>query len=256
MIESYPHHAGRAREGFAHAGQQSARSAETSPQRTVFVHPGLRECLDSANALWEKIFAPSCRIEFADYPALTGRDDLDGAPILLPVNTEYQAENLRAVRARHAMGLIVAVTNDITGHSTYFAIRSGANFVVNLAISGDRQAEILRGQLREHARTTQPATAPTPLAATGGTRRPAAVRDLPTTKPRRRTLDDSDKLLIQMLRSSMTVAEIARHCYMSERSMYRRIRQLYDKVGVASRAELVRSSSGDDPGLSVTVLSA
>jgi DNA-binding NarL/FixJ family response regulator len=52
----------------------------------------------------------------------------------------------------------------------------------------------------------------------------------------------------------MTVAEIARLNYLSERSMYRRIRSLYDTLGVDSRAELVRSKPRSDVSFPLTVL--
>nr|WP_203236647.1 response regulator transcription factor [Nocardia panacis] len=175
-----------------------------TPPQTVLAHPGLREFLDP---LGGELFPSTYRIAFADYDTLLADIAPDVAAIALPVGTEQQAELLRAVRAQRAMTLIVAVTNDVTGHATYFAIRAGANFVVNVAISGDRQTETLRAHLSGHR------------------------------SPVRR--DDTE--LLDMLRSSMTVAEIARRSYMSERSMYRRIRSLYDALGVVSRAELLRT---------------
>ncbi|MGW0246726.1 helix-turn-helix transcriptional regulator [Nocardia goodfellowii] len=222
----------------------------------VFAHPSLHEYLD-ANEMWMMTFARSYQIEFADYDELVSRGDVSGAPIMLPVNAEYQAESLRSIRARHAVGLIVAVTNDVTGHSTYFAIRSGANFVINVAIPGERQAEMICSQMRESTRHASKSPRPT-------------VRGSSTTKPHielghppklgeapspegptslgadssRKMLSESDVRLLGLLRSSMTVAEIARLNYVSERSMYRRIRSLYDMVGVASRTQLMGSTAG------------
>ncbi|KAA8886349.1 hypothetical protein F3087_24225 [Nocardia colli] len=195
-------------------------------------------------------------MEFADYDELTARGDIDGAPIVLPVNSEHQAEKLRSIRSIHAMGLIVAVTNDVTGHSTYFAIRAGANFVINIAISGERQAEILRAQLLDHARPVVENQRPpmrgvalnhdSNIRRTESARRPdlkSAPRDIPRPGAQngRGVLDEFDTRLLRMLRTSMTVAEIARLNYLSERSMYRRIRNLYDTLGVESRAELVKA---------------
>lgn len=229
----------------------------------AFAHPSLRDYLDPANGPCGSLLAPAFQLEFADYDELTARGDVDGAPIVLPVNTEHQADRLRSIRATHAMGLIVAVTNDLTGHSTYFAIRAGANFVVNIAMSIERQAELLRTQLLDHVRSAR------------GNRR-SAVREavpnrsaqelprnrniLPTMEIRRpgakrprATLDEFDTQLLRMLRTSMTVAEIARHHYLSERSMYRRIRNLYDTLGVHSRAELVSSAPRDDISAPLTM---
>ncbi|MEV6426939.1 hypothetical protein [Nocardia sp. NPDC051463] len=66
-----------------------------------------------------------------------------------------------------------------------------------------------------------------------------------STDTSRKVLSESDVRLLGMLRSAMTVAEIARLNYMSERSMYRRIRNLYDTVGVEGRSQLRRSATAD-----------
>ncbi len=218
-------------------GRNQAGSAPDLNGPLVLAHPSLREYLCSRNPLWGNPVATGIKVEFVDYEGLNTRDDLDGASIMLPVNTEYQAQNLQTVRARHAMELIVAVTNDVTGHSTYFAIRAGANFVINLAISGEQQAEIFRARLREHARSTRPASVDTVPRGGGSEVRHMSVRRGAGAHPA--PLDESDQRLLHMLRSPMTVAEIARRNYMSERSMYRRIRHLYDALGVVGRAELV-----------------
>ncbi|MFE7799994.1 hypothetical protein [Nocardia sp. NPDC057440] len=228
----------------------------------ALAHPGLHEYLDSANELWGKLFTPTFRIEFADYDELVSRSDISGAIIMLPVNAEYQAESLHAVRAHHAMGLIVAVTDDVTGHSTYSAIRSGANFVINVAIPGDRQAEMLRAQLGEFTHPARIDTRPTLLGAVTDHRAhsrgqrderrrddapEAEAADLPPlgSSIGRSALTEFDIRLLRMLRTPMTVAEIARANYLSERSIYRRIRNLYNALGVVSRTELIRSTGGE-----------
>lgn len=222
----------------------------------AFAHPSLRDYLDPANGPCGSLLAPAFQLEFADYDELAARGDVDGAPIVLPVNTEHQADSLRSIRATHAMGLIVAVTNDLTGHSTYFAIRAGANFVVNIAMSIERQAELLRTQLLDHVHAARGNRRPSVrevIVNHPGQELPRNRNIVPATDIRRPTakaspaaLDDFDARLLRMLRTSMTVAEIARHNYLSERSMYRRIRNLYDTLGVHSRAELVRSEPSDD----------
>ncbi|WP_280441668.1 FAD-binding protein, partial [Nocardia brasiliensis] len=67
-------------------------------------------------------------------------------------------------------------------------------------------------------------------------------------------LDEFDARLLRMLKTSMTVAEIARQNYLSERSMYRRIRNLYDVLGVAGRNDLVNSGAHDQARAPLTVL--
>ncbi|WP_107654350.1 helix-turn-helix transcriptional regulator [Nocardia suismassiliense] len=245
---------------------QLCRDTEEVTRSNAFVHPSLREYMDPTNGPCGTLFAASFRLEFADYDQLAARRDVEGAPIVLPVNTEYQAENLRSIRAAHAMGLIVAVTNDVTGHATYFAIRAGANFVINIAIAVERQAEILRAQLfdQQGARPEKPSppvfgTVPNrganspqtePARARAATQ-PVARVPRSRTPDRRAELDEFDARLLHMLRTSMTVAEIARHNYLSERSMYRRIRALYNTLGVRNRAELAESRAAARPPMTV-----
>jgi DNA-binding NarL/FixJ family response regulator len=210
------------------------------------------------------MFEPYFELQFVDYDELAMRRDADGAPIVLPVNSEIQAESLRSVRVRHAMGLIVAVTHDVGGYSTYAAIRSGANFVINVAISVERQTGLVRAHLLGHTRSASRKPPPAMLGAVAGggpdepRRQPLRARagtSAADAEPSGRDgLDEFDTRLLHMLRTSMTVAEIARLNYLSERSMYRRIRSLYDTLGVDSRAELVRSKPRSDVSFPLTVL--
>ncbi|MFG2445269.1 hypothetical protein ACGFQG_20585 [Nocardia fluminea] len=239
------------------ASTQLRRDIEKCAATTIFAHPSLSEYLET-NEMMSTMFARSFHIEFADYDEIVSRSDVSGARIMLPVNAEYQAESLHSIRIRHAVELIIAVTNDVTGHSTYFAIRSGANFVVNIAIPGESQAEIICAQLQkfkprapETSRRTAfgPATTATP-AELARSSVPSEVPSPERASPAgidtsRKMLSRSESQLLGMLRTSMTVAEIARLNYMSERSMYRRIRHLYDAVGVAGRSQLVRSWTGE-----------
>ncbi|WP_194834218.1 DNA-binding response regulator [Nocardia sp. XZ_19_369] len=241
---------------------QLCRDTEEVTRSNAFVHPSLREYMDPTNGPCGTLFAASFRLEFADYDQLAARRDVDSAPIVLPVNTEYQAESLRSIRAAHAMGLIVAVTNDVTGHATYFAIRAGANFVINIAIAVERQAEILRAHLFDRADKPSPSVfgtvpnrgvnSPRPEPTRAREVTPAVGRVPRSSTPDRRPeLNEFDARLLRMLRTSMTVAEIARHNYLSERSMYRRIRALYNTLGVRNRAELAESRAAARPPMTV-----
>lgn len=60
-------------------------------------------------------------------------------------------------------------------------------------------------------------------------------------------LNDEDNHLVGMLRKDYTTTDIARACFCSERSMYRRIRALYDRMGVANRRELQLTLTGGTP---------
>ncbi|CAM4237807.1 response regulator transcription factor [Nocardia ninae] len=244
---------------------QLRRDTEEVTRSNAFVHPSLREYMDPKNGPCGTLFASSFRLEYADYDQLAARRDVDGAPIVLPVNTEHQAESLRSIRAAHAMGLIVAVTNDVTGHATYFAIRAGANFVINIAIAVERQAEILRAHLIDQQsspdKPSPPVFGTVPNRGANNPRQEStraravtpAVGRVPraSATDRRAELDEFDTHLLRMLRTSMTVAEIARHNYLSERSMYRRIRALYNTLGVRNRAELAERRDAVRPPMTV-----
>ncbi|MEU0872520.1 helix-turn-helix transcriptional regulator [Nocardia brasiliensis] len=246
---------------------QLSQGIEATATTTAFAHPSLRDYLDPADGRWGSLFAAPLRLEFAEYDELGVRHDTEGAPIVLPVHTECQAEKLRSIRARHAMTLLVAVTNDVTGHSTYLAIRAGANFVINLAISIDRQAEVLRARLLDHV-SAQPRRPRPPVLGAVPDRAPAAreprpARDTAPVAPNglraatpigRPELDEFDARLLRMLKTSMTVAEIARQNYLSERSMYRRIRNLYDVLGVSGRNDLVNAGALEPARAPLTVL--
>ncbi|MGW0178189.1 hypothetical protein [Nocardia sp. NPDC003345] len=202
-------------------------------------------------------------LEFVDYAMM---DPGSGAhiAILLPVESEPQAERLRSVRSRCPMSLVVAVTHDVTGHSTYYAMRSGASFVINLAIPGPQQSDLLRAHLRNlpgvvhdaargpdlqlvsvraDARTTDEGIrVPVPEGAE------ATARTGTESGGGHRGLSRAESQLVRMLRTPMTIAEIARHNYMSERSMYRRVRALYNVLGVTGRSELMGSPPADESG--------
>ncbi|MFD7313763.1 helix-turn-helix transcriptional regulator [Streptomyces sp. NPDC059883] len=224
----------------------------------VLVHAGLRSHFDSAGSAdspFETLRRSLDHVDFVDEEELNAPGGLS-LPVLLPVNSEFQAEELRTLRVRHPLSLLIAVTNDLSGHHTYYAIRSGANFVFNVAISGESQIGMVHAQLRAHAIThayTRTITHADGPAAVPADARPAPVRvtEQRVTRPvalpglhaaGAPTVPDlhrADRELVRQLRTSMTVSEIARRHYCSERSMYRRIRRLYDELGVRGRAELM-----------------
>ncbi|MEE1786410.1 helix-turn-helix domain-containing protein [Streptomyces sp. SP17BM10] len=260
-----------------------SRSTER-PALHVLAHTGLRPYFDTPDNPLGSIWLPGDRIGFVDEADLTEPGRVLHLPIFLPITSEFQADALRDVRLHHPMSLLVAVTTDVTGYRTYYAIRSGADFVVNLAI-GFEQADALTAQLQAQQAYAPgsgavPATAqavpgrlrladhrvpasarpserwsgpgseawseawsePPGVAGPGG--RGPADRLLPHPAPphpapRPASLADSERTLVRLLCTSMTVSEIARHHYCSERSMYRRIRRLYDHLDVGNRTELV-----------------
>ncbi|MEU9759598.1 DNA-binding response regulator [Streptomyces sp. NPDC047985] len=262
-----------------HSEQQHA---PTATELHVLAHSGLKPYFDPPHALLGILRSGLDRVEFISAARLNAPCGALDLPVLMPVTSEFQAEELRAVRVRHPLSLLIAVTNDISGYRTYYAIRSGANFVLNLAIPGESQRDLLYAQLRAHllagpggpfAPVGTAADRAEATAAGGqdvlvdqvGPHRcrfhdgepPAgagADREGDVPEQRRRPAAPSyDAELLRLLCTPITVAEIARrHYYCSERSMYRRIRRLYDDLGVGGRAELMSLAAVLGPRRPVT----
>lgn len=288
--------------------QHEHQHVSNSSELRVLVHSGLKAHFESPHAPFGKMRAGLDRVDFVDDEDLIAPGRALALPVLIPVTSEFQAEGLSVVRVRHPLALLVAVTNDVSGFRTYYAIRSGADFVFNMAIASANQVDMLYAQLRSHCTTAPPEAAEPPfhpVAVAGeadaaeeehrqalsepfeeNSARPDPVRQergleqaaaavAPRATPAQDGLsshpshpedaapgehrsalpshDDAahalqagagvDTGLMRMLCSSMTVTEIARRYYCSERTMYRRIRKLYDDVGVRSRAELIPLAS-------------
>ncbi|GAA3492348.1 DNA-binding response regulator [Streptomyces cremeus] len=218
----------------------------------VLVHVALKNHFETARTPDSPIASlHRCldRIDFVEGKELAAVGGTLDLPVLLPVHSEYQTEELRALRNLHPLALLIAVTNDISGHPTYYAIRSGANFVFNLAIEGRRQVGIVHARLRAHAEArsfaaTRLCTVPQrSVAAPPGL--PVLVPDAPPSARPVPELAPEDRNLVRQLCTPMTVSEIARGHYCSERSMYRRVRRLYDALGVGNRSELKALVSAD-----------
>lgn len=277
----------------------------------LLAQSGLRAQFESPHSPLSGLRPGLDRVDFVEDADLTAPGTALDLPVLMPVTSEFQAEGLRVVRVRHPLALLVAVTNDVSGHQTYYAIRSGANFVLNLAIPGERQTDMLYAQCRAHRVVSSvdgsatclrsvpgdhgghrcaedygrpgweaplaprreahglglpdPASAeavirtrsvldPPPDPARGALPDPASVpeqRHTPQPPPdppaplvSGSAVPDCDRELLHSLCTSATVSEIARRHYCSERSMYRRIRRLYDDLGVGGRSELLSLAAG------------
>ncbi|MFC7886359.1 DNA-binding response regulator [Streptomyces sp. NPDC057376] len=243
----------------------SRHAADPTTGPDALVHSGLGDYFATPYAPLGRLRSGLRRVEFVDDEDLTAPGRPLDLPVLVPVISEPQADSLRAVRARHPMSLLVAVTHDISGLRTYYGIRAGADFVLNLAIPGDAQTDLLRAHIRAHRVTTAARSGPAADPATtrlraipaghvrhqgeghgikhGADDRRAdpALRGSPEPPPAPAP-PEYDGELVRLLCTAMTVTEIARHYYCSERSMYRRIRKLYDALGVGSRAELMSAA--------------
>ncbi|CAL9650247.1 hypothetical protein SUDANB105_06605 [Streptomyces sp. enrichment culture] len=198
----------------------------------VLAHRGLEAPCSVPGTPLSALLVSLDRVDFVDDVQLAAPGD-PRLPVLMPVFSELQADRLRALRVRHPAALLVAVTDCVSGHLTYQAIRAGANFAFNLAITDERQIDLLLAQFRAHrppgARRSETRLCALP---DGALSAPAAARA--SVVPAGYDAD-----LLRMLCSSATVSEIARRTYCSERSMYRRIRKLYNAFGVSGRSALL-----------------
>lgn len=164
------------------------------------------------------------RLEFDDPAELAAKADRTAA-ILLPATNPPETDLLRSLRTERFLLPVAGVVSDRTGHQTYLALRAGATAVINLLLPVQHQVEALQSVL-EQARWASPTVGSPALRAVA-----TPIRDgLPD--PR------ETEVLIDLLCGPHTVSLIARRFFCSERSMYRRIRRLYDEAGVTGRAEL------------------
>lgn len=171
-------------------------------------------------------------VEFFDPAGVEALDD-NGNLVFLPATSEDQASCIANLReCGHWFSPVVAVVHDYSGHQTYSAIKHGASSVLNLAIPVGGQLAAVRATAITAGNSR----------ADSGTRvsdEPMALHERVAGFAGSRALDDEElDRLKNMLCSEETVSAIARRFFCSERTMYRRIRMLYDKLQVSSRAEL------------------
>ncbi len=132
---------------------------------------------------------------------------------------------------------------------SHLAIDNGASCVLNMLVpvheSASAVARFVGVGSPENQQLPPPATAGPPA---------EAVKDL--WGPRHVLAQDPDAIaalgndetqVVQMLLAGMPVRDIARPCFCSERSFYRRLRRIYRHLGVSGRRELeaVVRAAGD-----------
>ncbi|WP_189329075.1 helix-turn-helix transcriptional regulator [Actinoplanes ianthinogenes] len=148
------------------------------------------------------------------------------------MTNEFQAEFVHTIRQSACMTPIIAIVNDVNGYQTYMAIKHGATCVFNIMVPADKQADSLRSVLFSAG---QPALARVPQPRAGLVALPTADR-----QPRQvlSDLGREERALLKLLCGNDTMSVIAKSFYCSERSIYRRVRQLYDRFEVPGRTEL------------------
>lgn len=216
--------------------------------RLVLAHRGLRSFLATRFDRTER----GCpEIEFLAPDELLA---LDGGvtPVIVPAVAEAQCRALAELRDRLPLAPIVAVVNDRTGQQAYRAVCGGASSVLNLTQPRSEQETILRAL--STGRPPAGGTVTRLRSVAGGTRqaRPEPAADhWPCDGPA--VVEDQ---LVELLRGRSTISVIAARLYCSERSMYRRVRRLYDAFGVSGRAELrdvLTAPAATGPGRLVAV---
>ncbi|MBP2473986.1 DNA-binding NarL/FixJ family response regulator [Crossiella equi] len=146
-----------------------------------------------------------------------------GHPLaLLPAFNELHSSMISSMTAEHPGAVLVGVVSDITGMQTYQAIRSGATGVLNIVLPPATAADALEQVRRNRIPGTPPA--------------------IGADAPEKQSVEigDEDVDLVRMLLSEKPTSEIARHFYCSERTMYRRLRDLYRKIGARGRNDVRR----------------
>jgi DNA-binding NarL/FixJ family response regulator len=209
---------------------QLCETGEVSLTGTVRarIHNGLRGIINESQEPFDDL---DVLFEFVD-PQSLPQPSSDPWPIFVPVTNEFQAEFVHTIRQSACMTPIIAIVNDVNGYQTYMAIKYGATCVFNIMVPADKQADSLRSVLFSAG---QPALSRVPQPRAG---RPAAP--VPGKRPRDLVadLDQQERALLKLLCGNETMSVIAKSFYCSERSIYRRVRQLYDRFEVPGRTEL------------------
>lgn len=211
--------------------------------RLLLAHRGLQ------NLLAEKLNfedAYAVQIEYLT-PSQLISEATEGIPLIVPAVDELQTRFLAKLRDRLCLTPIMAVVGDLSGHQTYRAMSAGATSVLNLELSQIRMDVVLhhlfQGCLADASGSVASHQESHPVRPMRPTlvRSPGQHDDRVGTAERSVDADppaENSDLLVNLLCGPNTIAAIARRFYCSERSMYRRVRRLYDTLGVSSRSEL------------------
>jgi DNA-binding NarL/FixJ family response regulator len=213
------------------------RDLTPDPTRRVVAHHGLRSFLQGR-------LDPGVRVQFrsaaelgpadpeAADPATAGSAIMDAdVPLIVPALARTHVELLARLREQLPLTPILAVVNDHTDQQAQRALACGATSVLNVRQPEPEQRAILRMLCRGGSPFVGPVTH---LWSVNG--RAERFRSRPG-QPADEPEADLDELL-DLLSGPCTISTIAARLYCSERSLYRRVRRLYDALGVSGRTEL------------------
>lgn len=156
----------------------------------------------------------------------------------VPVLHPAQADRLASLAREHPLISLIAVVTDPSGLLTHQAIQSGASCVINTLVPPDCSLAAVEALLAPRAESAG-------SVAIGPATWFAARDDDPLTDA---GAGDPDALLIRLVCAGATTAELSERFYCSERSMYRRLRELYNRLAVANRRELRKAMNRTIPG--------
>lgn len=162
--------------------------------------------------------------------------DQSGRTIVLPALSNLQLRLLSSTSMARPLGATIAVVTDASGQQTHAAFQSGATLVVNTLIPPAYSASAVQALLVTH-KVASASSDRYPLRQQRPPQTPNISRSEPLLAGQGGD-DFSDASLVASLHGPCTITDLARQFFCSERSMYRRARQVYKYFGVAGRYEL------------------
>lgn len=134
-----------------------------------------------------------------------------GAVAAVPAFTEAEGSVIRPLRTAFPGSAVLGVVDDVSGDQTYAAMRAGAHGVLNTQLPPSRAVTVIH-------------------------RLATAEQERPGAAP---ALSASDFAVLEMVIEARSTREMARHFYCSERTMYRRLKDIYAHIGVDGRRGLL-----------------
>ncbi|UOZ09576.1 hypothetical protein [Amycolatopsis sp. WQ 127309] len=138
-----------------------------------------------------------------------------GAVAAVPAFTEAEVSVISALRAAFPGQAVIGVVDDASGNQTYAAMHAGAHGVLNIQLPPSRAVTVIHRQAARLA---------------------LATPDHPGAAP---ALSVSDFAVLEMVIEARSTREMARRFYCSERTMYRRLKDIYGHIGVDGRRGLL-----------------
>lgn len=229
----------------------------------IFAAPSLEPILSTTTPEWKRHDLQLMFVHDHESVAAT-----PGCVMLVPAFTPSQSAALTKLLDNFPLTIAIGVVRDTTGLQTHNAITAGAAYVANLHLTWDLLLGDLAPAIMNLRKATTCPSSPPPqssLWSLGDTHRgqtwadenepprpePPRLIPNPTTAAHQRTLVSAldacqlDRLapedleVVKLLQEEgLSIREIAARLYVSQRSLYRRLRRIYTHLGVTTRREL------------------